>query len=137
MHVVMMGLRWQAMDAGGGGGGGVGGGGRPPPQRLQVRRLLRRRREAPSLHPGRITAQSWLTLPRSPARRSGLGGEGCSSRWRGSRSGGGGGGGRRFRLDLATLKEGDLAGAQAAKEALENRQRHDARTRKEANPALH
>mmetsp|Transcript_1426 Transcript_1426/g.4252 ORF Transcript_1426/g.4252 Transcript_1426/m.4252 type:complete len:430 (+) Transcript_1426:162-1451(+) len=42
----------------------------------------------------------------------------------------------RFRLDLATLKEGDQAGAQAAKEALENRQRHDAKTRKEANPAL-
>lgn len=38
----------------------------------------------------------------------------------------------RFRLDLATLREGDQTGAQAAKEALENRQRQDARQRKEA-----
>ena len=45
--------------------------------------------------------------------------------------------GCRFRLDLARLREGDQPGAQAAKEALENRQRHDAKTRKEANPALH
>lgn len=38
----------------------------------------------------------------------------------------------RFRLDLATLLDGDQAAAQAAKEALENRQRLDAKYRKEA-----
>ena len=38
----------------------------------------------------------------------------------------------RFRLDLATLAEGDPTGAQSAKEALENRQRQDAKLRKEA-----
>jgi hypothetical protein len=37
-----------------------------------------------------------------------------------------------FRLDLATLADGDPTGAQSAKEALENRQRQDARLRKEA-----
>lgn len=38
----------------------------------------------------------------------------------------------RFRLDLATLADGDPTGAQSAKEALENRQRQDAKLRKEA-----
>lgn len=42
----------------------------------------------------------------------------------------------RFRLDLATLAEGDIVGAQEAKVALEERQRHDAKVRKEANAAL-
>jgi hypothetical protein len=41
----------------------------------------------------------------------------------------------RFRLDLATLADGDPAGAQSAKEALENRQRQDAKLRKEAGVA--
>lgn len=42
----------------------------------------------------------------------------------------------RFRLDLAALVEGDVAGAQEAKVALEERQRHDAKLRKEAHAAL-